>query len=101
MPSTSLFKKIGGRDFELYIGATHGKIEYHLEITSKSDSVGLRGEFPHTDSEIVYKKWAAQALRQIVASQKCELPRLQGYEIYLLNLWARELSSTTVTVVSA
>lgn len=98
-------KKIGGREFELEVYTIPGMAsetlfaDYVLRMRQPNQSVEFWGVLPETLMTRTWEQWAALVLRQIVATQKCELPRLQGYEVYLLNLWARELS-TEVTLTS-
>ena len=96
MPSRDFSKTIGNRDFDLYIGAGTHKVEYSLEIRLANEIVTLWGEFEETDLHVTFEKWAARAIELVVESQNRELPRLQMYEVYLLNLWKRELDSTNV-----
>lgn len=94
MPSCDFNRKIGGRDFDLYIGASTKRVEYSLEIKLASEIVTLWGEFAENDLHVTWNKWAATALRHIRDGQKqSALPRLQMYELYLLSLWIRELEA--------
>lgn len=83
--------KIGAREFELDVFASAR--DYQFRMRHGNEAIEFWGVLPETEIHVTQNKWGAAAVRQVVKSQNCELPRLQMYEVYLLNLWARELEA--------